>query len=476
MRRSTPRVQVVGGSVAGLGMALALERRGVSVEVHEADPAPPLDLAEAARCAPRPSTPQAAHSHAFVARAHALLRSEAPDVLDELHEAGAELIDLAERRPGSIPEHAPHPDEADLVVIAARRTTFELALRRAVARRGIAVHHGRRVAGIRTEADGNRLRVVGVGFEDGSQAGGDLVVDAAGRRSPLAGWLAAQGVHVADRRVECGITYFTRFYRCRPGAVGLALNRGYTHGASFDRYSCLVFPGDADTFSITFGALPEDRALRALRDPTSFDAAVRAIPSIGPWIDAERAEPISGVRMMAGLANRLRRTCDEHGPTVLGFAQIGDAAATTNPAHSRGCTLALEHAAGVADVLARGGEARELAAGVDEVLRAVLEPWVRDSVEQDLHRLARWRPDRAVEPTRATGRISNSEAYVAAQHDAYAWRRFTRLQQLLERPDEVLADPRMVARVRAVQATGRGLPGHDAPDHDGLVDVLAAAR
>ena len=64
---------------------------------------------------------------------------------------------------------------------------------------------------------------------------------------------------------------------------------------------------------------------------------------------------------------------------------------------------------------------------------------------------------------------------MAAQHDAYAWRRFTRLQQLFDRPDDVLADPRVVARVRAVQAAGRGGPRLEAPTHAELEELLVAA-
>ncbi len=100
---------------------------------------------------------------------------------------------------------------------------------------------------------------------------------------------------------------------------------------------------------------------------------------------------------------------------------------------------------------------------------------MNDSVEQDAQRLARWRPGGAPAPTPDPGRLSNGEAYVAAQHDAYAWRRFTRLQQLFDCPDDVLADPRVVARVRAVQAAGRVGPRLDAPSHAELEDVLVAA-
>jgi hypothetical protein len=318
----------------------------------------------------------------------------------------------------------------------------------------------------------------------------------------MPGWLADHGVIVADAGVECGITYLTRFYRRIPGAPDLPLHRGFAAGGSFDRYSCLAFPGDAGTFSVTFGVLPEDRDLRGLRDGAAFNAAVRAIPALAPWVDPDHAEAISEVRTMAGLRNRIRRVTHEGRPAVLGWTAVGDAAATTNPAHSRGCTLGAVHAVAVADAVAEHHDPASLAEACAAVVEREQAPWVADSIEQDRQRLARWRPAGAgtVEATTVAGDLTgatgagiaeapaiaglaepgpgwltNGETWLAAQHDAYVWRRFTRLQQLLDKPRDVLADPQVVARVRAVQA---GRPAHaplEGPSHDDLVGLLTAA-
>jgi hypothetical protein len=325
--------------------------------------------------------------------------------------------------------------------------------------------------------------VQGVTLDDGGTVTARLVIDATGRRTAMPDWLAGHGVTVTDARVECGITYYTRFYRRAPAsnAAEPPLNRGFAAGGSFDRYSCLAFPGDAGSFSITFGVLPEDRELRGLRDGAAFDAAVGAIPLLAPWIDGDGTEAISDVRTMAGLLNRVRRCRAGGRPSVLGWTAVGDAAATTNPAHSRGCTLGAVHAVAVARAVA---EHRDPAARVD-ACAAVVEseqlPWVADSIEQDRQRLLRWRPDAvppapepATDPGLVTpvGWLGNGEAYLAAQHDAYVWRRFTRLQQLLDRPADVLADRRVVARVRAVQAARPPSPPLDGPTHTELVALV----
>lgn len=478
-RVTHPHVVVAGGSIAGLGTAIALDNRGVSVELHEADDVelgPLHAVTEEDKRTPRRATPQAAHSHAFIARSYHLLRDEAPEVLATLLRAGVEPIDLAAARPDTVPLHAHHPDEEDLVVLPARRTTFEAALRAEVARRpAITVRTGHRVRQVLVDDTGSVPRVGGVAFDDGTGAGGDVVVDATGRRGSLTSWLEQRGIAFDDRELPCGITYFTRFYRLLDPTDRPPLNRGYTGGASYDRYSCLVFPADDHTFSITFGTLPEDHELRNLRNARAFDAAAASLELIAPWVDPVRAEPISDVRMMAGLTNRIRRPWIDGRPTVLGWTAVGDAAATTNPAHSRGCTLSLLHAVGVAQAIAGSSDHHELAARFEHVRTTEQQPWFDDSVDQDHHRLSRWRADAGITAPTTPDRLSNGEAYVASHHDAYVWRRFTRLQQLLEKPDDVLGDRRVIARVRAVQASGRGLAGSAAPTRPELVDLLDRA-
>ncbi len=469
-----PDILVLGGSISGLATALFVARRGGRVTVLDPDPdVAPHPFDETVGRSPRWTTPQAHHSHAFLARGRGVLHDEAPDVLAALLAAGVHELSLADAAPLPLPDRT--ADDDALIVLLSRRTTFEALLRSTVVEEpGIDYRVGVGATDLIYDRTVTPPRVVGAVLDDDRHLHADVVVDATGRRGDVRRWLADAGIAMDASDDDCGIAYHSRFYRLRLGADWAPLNRVYTAGSSFDRYSCLVFPGDGDTFSVTFGTLPKDRDLHPLRRDEPFHAAARSLPLIGPWVDARRAEPISGVQTMARMRNQLRRTMVDGTPTVMGLAAVGDAAAISNPAHSRGCSLALLHAQQLADAIVTDGDDPDaLAVAVDRILDEVLAPWIEDSRRQDAARLVRWDPDGGHEPPMPDpGRVTNGEAYVASHHDAYVWGRFTRLQQLLVTPDEALTDPELVRRVRAVQAAGLGLPPLDAPSHDELAAIL----
>jgi len=195
----------MGAGPGGLGAALLLAEDGHEVTVIERDEPPPGgDPEEIWRDWRRPGVPQARQIHAFFGRNRAILRAELPAVLDDLDRAGAVRLDYGA------------PAE-DLVGIGARRTTLELVLRRRVE------EHPRIDVLSRVAARGLQRaapvipgvpHVDGVRTTVGATVDADLVVDAAGRRSPLPRLLAELGALPPHDEAEAdGFTYWTQWFR-----------------------------------------------------------------------------------------------------------------------------------------------------------------------------------------------------------------------------------------------------------------------
>jgi 2-polyprenyl-6-methoxyphenol hydroxylase-like FAD-dependent oxidoreductase len=447
-------VVVIGSSVAGLATALALTQRGQDVHLLERDGQElPGGVEEANTSWPRPTVPQAVHSHAFASLGCNLLRERAPEVYAALLAAGATEVDLAASPPPSLRPFAREPADDELRMLACRRATFEWILRREVLQRaGVKIETGTAARGL--HFDGRRA--VGVHTDDGRLLPADAVVDAGGRRSPVSHWVATNGVAVPERQSEsCDIVYYTRYYRRLSQRPGGPLNRGFGAGGLWNHYTAVLFLGDNDTFSISIGVLPGDSTMKALRHEAAFTAAVRATGLLRGWLEPEISEPISPVYAMGGLDNTLVHLRPDLGP--VGLYPVGDAVCTTNPAYGRGVSLALAQAYRLADVLCEYPEGDARQAAVSDANEELFGPWWQDAVHNDRARSRLWRStvDNLALPRPPTGGPLNFGTAVAASAvDPVVWRRIARTMMMLAKPAELYEDPDIQARVGAALSRG----------------------
>ncbi len=467
--------------MSGLATALTLSRQGYGVSVVERDNTPmPTDPVSAFSW-DRRGAPQVRHSHALLARLHNLLRDEHPDVLSALLDAGATEIKLAERMPDTLDDRTPAPDDVDLVILAARRTTFEWVLRRAVmADSSVEIVTGRGVSGLEAKPAAVPT-VTGVRLDDGSSLDADLVVAANGRRSAAPDWLRAIGVDMAQDEVEdTGIIYYSRFYQLQPGAEFPEGDRLVAGDLTYLKYG--VFWGDNGTFSVTLAAADTDKALRALRDAETFESATRAIPAAAPWLDG-RAEPITDVHSMAGLLNRRRRFVVDQQPLALGFYVVGDAHVCTNPIYGRGCAVGFWQAQLLGQALgAHDGDDTAQAQAFDASMTEHVIPWYEASVDSD----RRSRRAQARLADIAAGRESDSEDPDAMQRSilregltpatrtsAVVWRSFMRVMNLLALPSS-MAEPEVSSAIIAAweQRHTRTPEPPSGPTREEMLDLL----
>jgi 2-polyprenyl-6-methoxyphenol hydroxylase-like FAD-dependent oxidoreductase len=486
-------VVVVGGSVAGLASALALATSGHRVTVLEWDSAePPADPADAFAGWDRRGSPQTRHSHAFLARLHELLLERAPDLLEALFAAGADRLRFSDMARSLIPDAVLLPEDDQITLIACRRITFEWVLRRHVeALPGVTIATGARVRGLLAHG-GRPLRVRGVRVargrdEIGESLEADLVVDASGRRTRVATWLAELGGPPLRSESEpCGIFYSSRFYALRDGAQMPGREGPMAADLGFLKYG--IFAGDGRTFSLTLAASPDDAPLRALFRRPAFERAARSLPPIQPWLDPAVATPISDVMPMANLHNARRFLVEAGEPVALGLACVGDAQLHTNPIVGRGCSLAFVNAFAIADALRdHPNDLRAFALDLEAKVERELVPWFeagrsqdRDAIEvAELLRRGEdpWavnRPDGSVDP-RAMMRAMVRDGFVPAiREDIGVLRAFMRIFNLLDPPADLMKDASVTARVLQAFQRRDERPAPDAPTREALVAELAA--
>ncbi len=473
------RVVVIGGGVAGMGVALTLGRRGHEVTLVERDEG--LTTGAPVPAERRHGTPQARHSHAFLARLRNLLRDDEPDVLAALLEAGATELRFLDDPPPTLTDRAPRPGDEDLVALACRRTTYEDVFRRVLlAEPKVTLLDGHAVVGLLGDPVGaGRPRTIsGVAVETSSGATtelrADAVIDAGGRRSRLSEWLAALGVTIPpDHTQECGIVYLTRFYALRPGAEIPTVDGPI--GGDLGYFKYLVFMGDNRTFSVTVGIPTEDDELRKLLHGEAFDRTLRLMPATAAWMEPGRADPTAEVAVMAGLRNQRRRLVVDGEPVALGVYAIGDAAVCTNPLYGRGCSLGMVHARLCADTLENHGWATlEAALELDAATERELEPWYQASVDAD----------RADIASRLDGgpvvggfqELFRDGFMPAARTDPDVYRVFLRSFNLLDHPAAMLQRPELFAKITEAyeQRHEREEPPPPGPPRDELVAALTA--
>ena len=449
-------VVVVGGSAAGLCAAPMLARAGHAATVVERDRLDhAADLETAAAGAFRAGAPQIVQPHVLLATFRDVLRERLPDVYRGLMAAGVVEAPLLTQLPSSVADRSEMLGDEQLPLLMTRRATLDWVLGRAAAAEpGMHVRRGVHVTGLLAES-GRPPRVRGVRTSRGDIAG-DVVVDAAGRRSPINTWLAAIGAQpTAMTRAECGVAYFSRQYRLRAGPLPAPAATRVVAG--LDEFTVGIWGGDNGTMQVALAPLAADRRFGVARRPEVFTAVLRTVPYYAAWLDV--LDPITPVSVMGGLHNTLRRLVVDGQPVATGLHAVGDSVCTTNPTFGRGVSMVLRTTADLVDVLAtHPDDPHAQVMAMDRAVTEGVAPWYADQAATDSARLGMLRHTvlgaPPPSPPTLVDRITFGQLRSAAQVDPVAFRAMWRIMGMVGMPSDVYQNPDLVDRVRAVLAPG----------------------
>ncbi|MEU8238171.1 FAD-dependent oxidoreductase [Actinoplanes missouriensis] len=452
------RIVVLGAGLAGLGTALLLARDRHEVIVVERDPAgppPPAETGTAWNDWQRRGVNQFRLPHFMLPRWWQLVREQLPEAGDALLAVGARRVNLI----GMLPEERRgpiRPGDERFDTVTARRPVLEAVLSAAATTAGVTIRRGVAVTGLTTDG---HTRVTGVLTAAGPAIPADLVVDCGGRRSALSAWLQAAGARAPlEERSDSGFVYHCRHFRSGTGEAPPALTNLLHH---YDSLSAITLPGDNGTWSVVLATASRDNALRGLREPSRWHAAVARYPLLAHWADAE---PISGVDVMAGIEDRCRRLVIDGDPVATGVVSVGDSWACTSPSVGRGASMAMIQAVLLRDLLRETDPADhdKFARRFDEASTRVVEPLYRATVWTDRHRLAEMAADAAGtsyqpgDPRWAMGKA----LFAAGLADPELARGYASIAAFIATPDEVFGAPGVVDRVVAL---GMSAPRYPLP-------------
>jgi 2-polyprenyl-6-methoxyphenol hydroxylase-like FAD-dependent oxidoreductase len=446
-------VVMVGGGVVGLCGGLLLARDGHRVTLLERDPAPPTSPEDAWTGWERRGVNQFRMLHYFLPRFREILEDELPDVAGALDCAGALRTNVIASLPAPISGGA-RPGDERFTALTGRRPVVEAAISRAAVREpGLAIRRGAAVRGLQTDIEPRWPgipRVVGVVTDAGEELAADLVVDVSGRRSPLPQWLAAIGARPPEEeREDSGFVYYGRHFRSHDGSVPPAFGPPLQ---PYDSVSLLMLPADNGTWGVGLITSARDGVLRAARHADVWDRIVRRYPLAAHWLDGETIS--DGVEVMAKLEDRRRRLWAAGSPVATGIVALGDAWACTNPSVGRGASIGLLHALCLRELLRQvpAGDRVGLVERWDELTTEVVEPWYRETVAFDRHRLAEIDAQIAGVPYETDDPAwRHSEALRrCATSDPDLLRAGVAIRSLLERSADVLGRPGLVEQAMSL--------------------------
>jgi 2-polyprenyl-6-methoxyphenol hydroxylase-like FAD-dependent oxidoreductase len=444
------RAVVLGAGMAGLLAARVLADAYADVRVVDRDQL-------AGVTTPRRGVPQGGHVHGLLARGQQILDELFPGFTEGAIAAGIPTGDLGELR-WYFNGKRLKPASTGLTCVSAARPVLESHVReRVAALPNLTFMAGHDIVGLATTAGHDRVTGVRVSQTTGGGPAetlpADLVVDATGRGSRSAAWLAELGYHrPAEQRVRIDLTYTTRHYRLRSEEVlggDLSINPvstpSHRRGAFFSRIE-----GGRCVLSLT-GVLGDS----APADPDGFLDFVRSlpVPDIYEVIrDAEALDDPVSFKFPASVRRRYEQLT--RFPDCL--LVVGDAVCSFNPVYGQGMTVAALEALTLRQHLEQGTPQPQ--AFLRDVSDVIDVPWnISASGDLAFPEVEGERPEMV-----QAANAYMAQVQAAATVDGQVTRTFMRVAGLVDPPGALMNESMMARVIRSAQlsheADGQATP------------------
>ncbi len=337
------RAVIVGASIAGLfaGRALADHFDEVILLDKEGLDQGPL---------PRKAVPQGNHIHAILPPTYRVIRRFMPELIDELVEGGANIIDGGTEWKFHVYGDFLARGDTEQTLIGSTRPYFEDRLRRYVSSiPNLQIRTAHRFKNWITSEDKSRINGVCATAADGDvELDADLLIDARGRASTISKELKELGYDApADELVGVDLCYTSRLYRYSgpiPDWKFLIINPSAPHTS----IGGLIEKVEDGRWIITqFGYFGD----QAPPDDAGFLERAKSLPVPDLADFLEQSEPAGDFQTFGTKVCRMSRfeNLDASPERLL---VMGDAVCSLNPIYGQGMTKAALEGEYLADLIA----------------------------------------------------------------------------------------------------------------------------